>query len=107
MATAEERIAKIRAEADKALERAKKKAAEAVALERQVRARDAAEERKKDTRRKILIGSMHLELASKDGDHHERMKKELDKFLTREDDRALFDLQPLPKTLGGEVENTQ
>lgn len=107
MATAEERIAKIRAEADKALERAKKKAAEAVALERQVRARDAAEERKKDTRRKILVGSMHLERASKYGDHHERMKKELDKFLTREDDRALFDLQPLPKTLGGEVENTQ
>lgn len=100
MATAEERIAKIRAEADKALERAKKKAAEAVALERQVRARDAAEERKKDTRRKILIGSMHLERAAKYPDHDERLKRDLDKYLMRADDRALFGLPQVKEADG-------
>jgi hypothetical protein len=108
MATTEDRIARIRAEAEKALERAKKKAAEATALERQVRSKNATEDRKKDTRRKILIGSMHLERAAKYPDHQERMKKELGKHLVRDDDRALFELQPLSKNSeGGGVENPQ
>lgn len=96
MATVEERIAKIRAEADKALERAKKKAAEVKALESQVRTKNAADMRKKDTRRKILIGSMNMERAAKYPDHDQRLKAELDKYLTREDDRALFELPPIP-----------
>jgi large subunit ribosomal protein L7/L12 len=107
MATTEDRIARIRAEAEKALERARKKAAEAAALERLVRSKNAAEDRKKDTRRKILIGSMSLERAATYPDYKERLQTELDKYLTRDDDRGLFELATRPKAEGGEVEKPQ
>lgn len=99
MSKADERIARLRAEADKALERAKKKAAEVAALERRLRTQETAEERKRDTRRKILIGAMHLELATKHQDRKEKLRLDLEQYLTRDDDRLLFDLAPLaPKT---------
>jgi hypothetical protein len=95
MATTEEKIAKLKEAAQKTLEKANRKKAEAVALERQLRQKTTAEDRKKDTRRKILVGSMGLERAAKYPDHQERLLKELDKFLTRDDDRALFKLGPV------------
>lgn len=91
----QEQIARLRAEAEKAAERAKKKTAEAAALERRLKAKEAVEERKRDTRRKILVGSMQLEMASRDQEVRERMISALDKYLTREDDRSLFGLGPL------------
>lgn len=93
----QEQIARLRAEAEKAAERAKKKAAEAAALERRLKTKEAAEERKRETRRKILVGSMELERAAKYPDAKERLMRSLDKHLTRSDDRALFDLEPLPQ----------
>jgi hypothetical protein len=53
-------------------------------------------ERKKDTRRKILVGSYYLDKAAKDNSIHE-IKKHMDKFLTRDSDRILFDLDPVSK----------
>jgi hypothetical protein len=53
-------------------------------------------ERKKDTRRKILVGSYYLDKATKDNTIDE-IKKALDKFLTRNSDRILFDLKLLPE----------
>jgi hypothetical protein len=93
----QEQIAKLRAAAEKAAERAKKKAAEAAALERKLKSREAAEERKRDTRRKVLVGSMELERAAKYPDAKERLTRALEKYLVRDDDRALFNLAPLPK----------
>jgi len=49
------------------------------------------EERKKDTRRKILLGSYYLDHAQKNGTIEE-IKKIMDSYLTREADRLLFDL---------------
>jgi len=51
-------------------------------------------ERKRDTRRKILVGSYHLDQAKKTGTIDE-IKFVMDKFLKRNSDRELFDLEPL------------
>lgn len=93
----QEQIARLRAEAEKAAERARKKTAEAAALERRLKTKEAVEERKRETRRKILVGSMQLELAAKDQDTKERILRALDQYLTRDDDRALFNLAARPE----------
>jgi hypothetical protein len=53
-------------------------------------------ERKKDVRRKILVGAYYLDQATKESKMAE-IEKAMDKFLTRNSDRTLFDLQPLPE----------
>lgn len=57
-------------------------------------AREKSAERKKDARRKILVGSYYLEQAEKK-EKMDDLKKRMDEFLKRESDRALFDLEPL------------
>lgn len=54
-------------------------------------ARQKESERKKDTRRKILIGSYYLEQA-RGTQKMDELKQQLDKYLKRNSDRALFDL---------------
>lgn len=51
-------------------------------------------ERKKDSRRKILIGSYYLEEANKNNTWEE-MKTILSQYLKRNSDRELFGLEPL------------
>ena len=59
-----------------------------------VRAREQQQTRKDDTRRKILVGSMLLQLVE-DGEWPEdKLRARLDTYLTRSDDRALFELPP-------------
>lgn len=107
MATAEDKLAKIKEAAQKALEKANRKKAEAVALERQLRQKASAEERKNENRRKILVGAMGLERAAKFEDYRERLLKDLDKFLTRDDDRKLFKLGPVKvNTTAPEAQST-
>ena len=55
------------------------------------------QERKRDTRRKILAGSWVLALAEKDQDAALRLRKGLDEFLARDQDRELFGLSLRPK----------
>lgn len=50
-----------------------------------------AKERKQDMRRKILVGSYFLSVADQRGGL-EYLSKEMDAFLTRDSDRALFGL---------------
>ena len=57
----------------------------------QAEARTKHSERKKDTRRKILVGSYYLEKAEKENKMAE-LTKVMDKFLKRNNDRALFGL---------------
>ena len=52
-----------------------------------------AMEKKRDTRRKILVGSYILKKADNENSFEE-LKKDLDTFLTRDADRLLFDLEP-------------
>lgn len=52
---------------------------------------EKTKEHKKDTRRKILIGSYFLDKAMKNGTYDD-IKKSMADFLTRNSDRILFDL---------------
>ena len=57
-------------------------------------ARHKHQERKAETRRKILLGAYFLEKLRRDGTF-DAIKQELDNFLTRSSDRALFELPAL------------
>ena len=59
-------------------------------------ARVKTSERKKDTRRKILIGSYYLDLAKKEN-NMASIEKIMGTYLKRDSDRVLFNLNPLPK----------
>jgi hypothetical protein len=48
--------------------------------------------RKQDTRRKVLAGALLLELMERSPEMKQEMMGRLSKFLTRPEDRALFDL---------------
>jgi hypothetical protein len=52
-------------------------------------------ERKKDVRKKILIGAYYLDQA-KDHNTMDELKLIMDKFLKRDSDRELFGLESLP-----------
>ena len=56
-----------------------------------IKNREAYQERKNETRRKILAGAYILEKHRKEETMH-LLNKELDWFLTRKNDRALFGL---------------
>lgn len=69
------------------------------ALSAQIRreqAKATAQERKNDTRRKILAGAAVLDRGEKDDAAREVLLELLAGFLVRTDDRALFGLAPLP-----------
>lgn len=67
------------------------------------RQRVAAQNRKDDTRRKILIGAMYFERMKKDDEFKEQMLKRLDKYLTTERDRKLFQLEDTTDVNQGRV----
>lgn len=88
MANIDERVAILEAK----LKEAKSQKA---ALEQRQRALTAKKERADDTRRKVLLGALMLDLwAHKKGNESE-LRKELDGFLTRPGDRELFGLPVL------------
>jgi hypothetical protein len=84
------------------LEIAREKAAQANALlqklEAQARARESGQERKLDTRRKVLLGAYLLTRIQKDPEMKVQVLAGLDKYLGRDAERALFALPPLPKS---------
>jgi large subunit ribosomal protein L7/L12 len=59
--------------------------------------REREKSRKEETRKKILIGAMVLDGMSKNQDYQSKMLKNLDKYLTAERDRKLFNLTPINK----------
>lgn len=85
------------------LEREKKKVQQLQAQKRQLLNRKKKEERKLDTRRKILVGAVLLKLASSEPKLDEYIKDALDKNLETEADRALFGFAPICDTLSPEV----
>ncbi len=60
-----------------------------------VRAREQQQVRKDETRRKVLIGAMLLGKAHTDSELKARLVRELDDYLERPHDRALFGLPTL------------
>jgi large subunit ribosomal protein L7/L12 len=55
------------------------------------------QERAKDTQRKILVGAAMMKWARRSNENSLTLDMELKNFLTRDDERALFGLPPLPK----------
>lgn len=53
------------------------------------------DQRKQDTRRKIIIGALALE--HKDAAFQDTLDRLLRQYVTKPQDRALFDLPPLPE----------
>ena len=62
---------------------------------RREQAKELAQKRKDDTRRKILAGAAMLDRAEKDAAFKLELHALLSRFLVRADDRALFDLPAL------------
>ena len=83
--TPDERIA--------ALEQRKAQIANRIARLRTI---ESTKDRKRDTRRKILAGACVLDRADKDPVSARHFREILDAFLTKPQDRALFDLPPRP-----------
>ena len=83
---------------DERLAATKQKLQQLQALKLKKEAREKAKlnksERAKDTRRKILLGSLVLARVAR-GDWTQDNLDDLTNELTRDDDRALFDLPPL------------
>ena len=89
---------KYESEAQDLREKLAKKKAKLKAAESRIRARISARERKRRTRRLILMGS-YLEHVTKTDPHSlARLMKGLDEFLERDRDRELFDLAPKPQS---------
>jgi large subunit ribosomal protein L7/L12 len=61
------------------------------------RALDARRERKTETRRKFVVGAVILDRVRDGALDGVQLRTWLDQALTRPEDRALFDLPPLPE----------
>lgn len=59
-----------------------------------IKAREQAQHRKDDTRRKVLIGGVVLKMLKTGEMPQERLNQILNKHLEKEADRALFNLPP-------------
>jgi hypothetical protein len=90
MATIDEKI--------KALEtKLKQEKAKKQKMESMKRATETKAQRANDTRKKILLGAFLMARMEKNPDYAAKAMPGIDAFLKRDDDRALFGLQPLPK----------
>jgi hypothetical protein len=72
----------------------KRKALDAAIKREQAKAR--TEDRKRDTRRKIIAGALALEHAGIDPAFDAALQRLLHRYVIRAEDRALFDLPPKP-----------
>lgn len=84
------------------LEIAREKAAKAAALlqklEAQARTKQAGQQRRLDTRRKVMLGAYLAAKMQKDDELKAQTLAGLDKYLTRPAERSLFDLPPITPT---------
>ena len=83
-----------RANPEERLRKIEEKQARLKAEAQRLKARTRQNRRKRETRRKILAGAMVLDRVEQ-GDLPEKLfLSDMDKFLTRDHERALFDLPP-------------
>lgn len=71
-------------------------------IEARKRAAAAKITRQQDTRRKVLAGAMMLEMMERDENTRQRFMQRLDNYLTRPDDRSLFNLPEKAETAPAE-----
>ena len=80
------------------LETLKAKKEQIEARIKNLESKERLKQKKQDTRRKILIGAMVLEMLGKDHEAKKKLTAQLDGFLTRPMDRELFGLQEKTKS---------
>jgi hypothetical protein len=78
------------------LDRLKEQREKIAARIQSVEARLKTSERKRDVRRKILVGAYYLDWAEKNNSM-DKVKGFMDEYLKRDLDRELFGLEPLAK----------
>ena len=81
---------------DAKIEALQKKLSQVKAKKAKAAARLAQAERKRDTRRKILLGAWMQSVMAQDAGARERAMRGLDSYLTEARDRELFDLAVKP-----------
>lgn len=79
-------------EVTKRLDELLKKREQLTAQIQQVRAREAGQKRKEETRKKILLGALMMDMMDKGELDKGKVKKRLDGFLVKAGDRLLFGL---------------
>lgn len=99
--TPEQRLAELEEQQRKVEEQLKQRRARIVAAKRRQNAKLTNEKRKRDTRRKVLIGAAVLAKVEAGEYTSEQLASMMGRYLTRDDDRALFDLPPLAGDSGG------
>ena len=72
-----------------------------------IAARGTAQDRKDDTRRKILSGAMLYDRIQKRKLSNQKLTDWMSEFLTRDDDRALFQLAKIDKIASSEIDKTE
>ena len=72
-----------------------------------IAARGSTEDRKTDIRRKILLGAMLQNRLEKRKLSQQKMTDWMSEFLTRDDDRALFQLAKIDSIATSEIDNTE
>ena len=77
------------------LEKLKQLKARKQAIEARERSKQKEQERKDDTRRKILLGSYLIKKMQSNEANKEKILAELNEYLTEDRDRQLFDLPPI------------
>ena len=85
------------------LEKLKKQEAQLKARIQALEAGEKTRGRKKDMQRKILFGSFMLQRVKENDPVALELQARLAGYLTRDHDRALFELPPLPKEDNGKV----
>ena len=78
---------------NKRLENLLKKREQLNAQIQKVRTKEVNQRRKEDTRRKILLGALLMEMMEKGELEPNKIRKRLSSFLTLDIDRKLFDLE--------------
>lgn len=94
MAKLDDQIAAAEAKAEAAKKRLQQLKNRQAAAEAKELRRAMAGERAEDTRRKILMGALVLEMIERGEMTQADLTARLDAFLVRDGDRALFDLPP-------------
>ena len=79
------------------LEKLKQLKAQKQSIESRAKSKQKEQERKDDTRRKILLGSYLIKKMNANEANKEKILAELNEYLTEDRDRQLFDLLILDK----------
>ena len=83
-----------RAEPTERLRKLEEAQARIAAEIQRVKGRAAQEARKRDTHRKILAGAMTLDRVARGEVSEQRFLEDMDRFLDKDRDRAVYDLPP-------------